>query len=709
MTSALTRRDFIVVTSAAGAGLVLGVYASRSGAGEAAAPATGPQADFAPNAWVRIAVDGTVTVTVAKSEMGQGIRTALPMIVAEELDADWAMVRIEQALADDKYGSMVTGGSMSVRTSWETLRKAGAAARMMLLGAAAQRWNVAVTECRTERGTVVHEPTGRALRYGELAQDAARLPVPGDPPLKQPSEFRIIGQRIPRLDTPGKVDGSAVFGLDVRVPGMLFAAIARCPVFGGKMASFDGARARAMPGVRHVLPMFRGVAVAADTTWQALRARDALEVEWNEGASASVSSADISRTLAALAGGQGAVAESAGDADGTLAGAVKTLTATYEVPFLAHATMEPMNCTAHVREDRCEVWAPTQHAQAARQAAVAVSGLPAEQVIVHTTLIGGGFGRRLSVDYVAEAVAVSRAVGEPVQVVWSREDDMRHDFYRPVSLHVLAGGLDAGGRLVALKHRVVAPSIGAQSEPDEYKDGLDRGAVEGTTRMAYAVPNLLIDYVMAQVPVPLGYWRSVYPSQNVFALESFIDELAHAAGADPVEFRLSMMGASPKMKRVLELAAARAGWGESPPPGRYRGVAFSPPAFFHTPVAQVAEVSVADDGTIRVHRVVGAIDCGIVVNPTGVEAQMEGGTAFAITAALKSRITIGRGRVVQRNFHDYPLLRIDEMPVVETHVVPSAEPPTGTGEPVLPAVAPAIANAVFAATGKRLRNLPLAL
>lgn len=709
MTHAITRRDFIAVTSAAGAGLVLGVYARRSGASAAAGPETGPPADFAPNAWVRVAVDGTVTITVAKSEMGQGVRTALPMIVAEELDADWATVRIEQALPDQKYGSMVTGGSTSVRTSWDRLRKAGAAARMMLVGAAAQRWNVAVTECRTESGTVVHEPTGRVLRYGDLAEDAARLPVPEDPPLKQPGDFRIIGQRVPRIDTPDKVDGSAVFGLDVRIPGMLFASIARCPVFGGKLASFDADRARAMPGVRHVVPIFRGVAVVADTTWQAFQARDALDIKWDEGPSASLSSADISKMLAGLAGGKGAVAESSGDADGALPGAAKTLNATYEVPFLAHATMEPMNCTARVQKDQCEVWVPTQNAQGARQAAAAVSGLPEEQVIVHVTLVGGGFGRRLSVDYVAEAVAVSRAVGEPVQVVWSREDDIRHDFYRPVSLHVLAGGLDAAGRLVAFKHRVIAPSIGAQSEPDAYQDRLDRGAVEGTTRIPYAIPNLLIDYVMANVPVPLGYWRSVYPSQNVFALESFIDELAHAAGADPVEFRLSMMGDSPKMNRVLELAAAKAGWGESPPPGRFRGVAFSPPAFFHTPVAQVAEVSVADDGTIRVHRVVGAIDCGIVVNPTGVEAQMEGGTAFAITAALRSRITIERGRVVQRNFHDYPLLRIDEMPVVETHVVPSAEPPTGTGEPVLPAVAPAIANAVFAATGKRLRTLPLEL
>jgi len=709
MTLLITRRNFIAATSVVGTGLVLGVYSEPTSGLEGTPPQAGPGKDFMPSAWIRIANDGSVTITVAKSEMGQGIRTALAMIVAEELDADWPRVRVEQALADAKYGSMVTGGSTSVRTSWDTLRQAGATARAMLLRTAAQRWKVPLPECRTENGTVIHAPTDRILRYGELAEEAATFPVPENPQLKEPREFHIIGKRMPRVDTPAKVDGSAVFGMDVRVPGMLFASIARCPVFGGKLASYDATRVNAMPGVRHVVPIFRGVAVVADTTWQSFQARDALDVKWDEGSSASLSSKEISATLAELANGKGAVAESAGNAQGALAGAAKTLTATFEVPFLAHATMEPMNCTAHVQKDRCEIWVPTQNAQGARQAAAAVAGLPEERVIVHTTLIGGGFGRRITVDYVAEAVSVSREIGAPVQVVWSREDDMQHDFYRPVSLHVLAGGLDAEGRLVALKHRVVAPSIGAQSEPDQYKDGLDPGAVEGTTRIPYAIPNLLIDYVMAQIDVPLGYWRSVYPSQNVFALESFIDELAHAAGADPYEFRRSMMSASPKMQRVLDLAATKAGWGTPLPPGRFRGIAFCPPAFYHTPVAQVAEVSVDDGGKIRLHRVVGAIDCGIVVNPTGVEAQMEGGTAFGITAALKGKITIERGRVAQRNFNDYPLLTIDEMPAVETYIVPSADPPTGTGEPVLPAIAPAIANAVFAATGKRLRTLPLAL
>lgn len=709
MTLPMTRRGFIVITAGAGTGLVLGAYAYRTGWLKRLFSKSDPAAAFSPATWIRIGKDGSVTITVAKSEMGQGIRTALPMIVAEELDADWASVRIEQALADVKYGSMSTGGSTSVRTSWEKLRKAGAAARAMLLTAAAQRWNVPPSECRTENGTVVHSPTGRILQYGELAEEAASLPVPQNPPLKNPAEFRIIGRRIPRTDTPDKVDGHAAFGIDSRVEGMFFASVARCPVFGGTVASYDDSKARTMPGVYRIVQIDRGIAVAAKTTWQSFEARDALTVKWNDGPSASLTSRDISTMLATFATKEGAVAETRGDVRRALSGAAKRLSATFEVPFLAHATMEPMNCTAHVRKDSCEIWVPTQNAQAVQRTAAALTGLPLEQVIVHTTLLGGGFGRRSETDFVEEAVQTSRAIGAPVQVVWTREDDLQHDFYRPVSLHKLSAGLDAGGRPVAFTHRVVAPSIGAQNAPDRYTNGLDRGSVEGATEMPYDIPNVLIDYVMAQTPVPIGYWRSVFPSQTVFALESFIDELAHAAGADAFEFRRSMMDSSPKMKRVLELAAEKAGWGTPLPRGKFRGIAFSPPAFFHTPVAQVAEVSVGRDGAIRVHRVVSAIDCGIAVNPTGVEAQMEGGIAYGMTAALKGKITIDRGRVVQSNFDDYPLLTIGEMPAIETHIVPSTDPPTGTGEPGLPAVAPAIANAVFAATGKRLRTLPLSL
>ena len=710
MTLPITRRGFMVITAGAGAGLVLGAYAYRAGwFDRLASRFPGANLDPAPSTWIRIGSDDSVTIIVAKSEMGQGVRTALPMIVAEELDADWTTVRVEHAIADAKYGRMGTGGSTSVRTSWDHLRKAGAAARMMLVGAAARRWDVPVAECRSESGTVVHVPTGRVLSYGELAEDAAKLPVPKNPKLKDPSEFRIIGQRIPGVDTPAKVDGSAVYGLDVRVPGMLFASVARCPVFGGKVASYDATRARAAPGVHDVVQIDRGIAVVARNTWQSFQARDALDVKWDEGPNASLSSEGISAMLAEFANKKGAVAESEGNADRGLARAATVLNATFEAPFLAHATMEPMNCTADVQKDRCEIWVPTQNARAVQQTAASMTGLPLERVIVHTTLLGGGFGRRLEMDFVEEAVATSRAIGAPVQVAWSREDDIRHDFYRPVSLHVLAGGLDEGGKLIAFKHRVVAPSIGAQSAPERFKDGLDSGSVQGTIELPYSIPNVLIDNVIAPTSVPIGNWRSVYPSQNVFALECFIDELAHAAQKDPVEFRMSMMGNSPKLRRVLELAATKAGWGTALPPGQFRGVAFSPPAFFQTPVAQVAEVSVDDAGEIRVHRVVAAIDCGIVINPTGVELQMEGGIAYGMTAALKGRITIDRGRVTQRNFHDYPLLTIGEMPLIETHMVASADPPTGTGEPGLPAIAPAIANAVFAATGKCLRTMPLTL
>jgi isoquinoline 1-oxidoreductase beta subunit len=701
----LTRRNFVVVTSAAGAGLALGLHASPSRhSNNLKSP---PPQDFAPDTWLRIDPKGTVTITVAKSEMGQGVRTALPMIVAEELDADWSRVRVEQAVADGKYGSMSTGGSTSVRTSWERLRKAGAAARQMLLTAAAERWNVPPDECRTENGTVIHVPTGRTLGYGDVSEAAAKLPVPENPKLKDPKDFRIVGRRIPRTDTPEKVDGSARFGLDVRVPNMLHATVARCPVFGGKVASYDDAKVRTLPGVKEVLQIESGIAVIADSTWHSLKARDALTVQWDEGPSASLTSARISTMLKESLAKPAAVAEKSGDTSGALARAAKNLESIYEVPFLAHATMEPMNCTAFVRKDSCEVWAPTQNPQAVRREAAKITGLAEERILVQTTYLGGGFGRRLETDFAAEAIRISQRLSVPVQVTWSREDDMQHDFYRPVSMHLLQGGLDDNGKLVALTHRVAAPSIGEQRSPGRIKDGLDKGALEGAGQMPYDIPNVLIDYVMSNTPVPVGYWRSVFPSQTVFALESFIDELAAAASSDPYEFRRGMMEKNPKMKNVLDLAAEKAGWGKPLPGGRFRGIAFSPPAFFMTPVAQVAEISLDPKGQIRVHRVVAAIDCGIAVNPTGVEAQMESGIVYGLTAALKGQVTIDRGRVVQGNFDDYPLLTMEEMPEIEVHIVKSGDPPTGTGEPGLPATAPAVANAFFAATGKRLRHLPL--
>ncbi len=704
MRTRVSRRTFLRVGTAAGAGLVLGVWFPPTKEELEAAP---KGSSFAPNAWVRIDADGTVTITVAKSEMGQGVRTALPMIVADELDADWSKVHVVQAVVDPKYGSMTTGGSASVRTSWERLRQAGAAARLMLVEAAAARWKVPVSECRTENGKVFHDKSHRSLEYGALIGDASKLQVPKDPPLKDPSQFRIIGKPVLRTDTPNKIDGSAVFGIDVRVPGMLHAAIARCPVFGGTLDSYDATKTKSMPGVKHVVQISRGVAVVAVNTWQAFQGRDALAMKWNYGAATAVSSATIEADLERLSQEQGGVIEHAGDPS-VIDKAGKKLEATYKASFLAHATMEPMNCTAYVQADRCEVWAPTQNPQGVFRSAKEVTGLPDDKITVHTTFLGGGFGRRLETDFADEALEVSQALHRPVQVTWTREDDMHHDYYRPVSLHRLTGALDDNNQLLGLTHRVVAPSIGDSRSPGSVKDNMDRGAVEGADKMVYEIANLRIDYVMARTPVPLGPWRSVFPSQTVFALESFIDELAVMAGIDAVEFRRRMMKSSPKHLRVLELAAEKAGWGKPLPPGHFHGVAFSPPAFYVTPVAEVAEVSVTN-GAIRVHKVVAAIDCGIVVNPSGVRAQVEGGVVYGLAAAMKEQITIKGGSVEQGNFDDYPLLTIDEMPVVEVYIVPSTDPPTGTGEPGLPAAAPAVANAVFAATGKRLRAMPFRL
>ncbi|HSQ76388.1 MAG TPA: xanthine dehydrogenase family protein molybdopterin-binding subunit [Bacteroidota bacterium] len=706
MKTQLNRREFIRVSAGAGGGLVLGVMLP-------AFDSYGQQLErkpdeFVPNVWLRIAKDGTVTILVARSEMGQGVRTALPMIVAEELDADWSKVRIEQAVAKADYGSMGTGGSTSVRTSWDRLRKAGASARMMLLQAAAGVWGVRETECRTEAGTVIHNPTGRLLPYGDLVEAASKLKAPENPPLKDPKDFKIIGRKIARTDTPEKVDGSAVFGIDVKVPGLLHAAVARCPVFGGKVARYDDSKARGITGVKQVAQIDSGVAVIANSTWSAFQGRDALAVTFDEGPAASLSSEKIEIMLREHAAKRAAVAEKAGDVTAAMASAAKKVSASFDAPFLAHATMEPMNTTAWVQKDRCEIWAPTQDPQGYRREAARLCALPEEKVIVHTTYLGGGFGRRWEADVLVEAVQCSKATGVPVRVTWTREDDMRHDFYRPVSHHVLSGGLSAERRLVAFAHRVVAPSITGQSSPERIKDGLDKSAVEGTINLPYEIPNLQIEYVMANTPVPIGSWRSVYPSQNVFALECFMDELAGAAGKDPFEFRRALMLNRPKMLRVLDLAAEKSGWGKPLPAGRYRGIAFSPPSFFRTPVAQVAEISV-ENRTVRVHRVVCAIDCGIVINPDGLAVQMEGGVVYGLSAALKGEITLKQGRVEQGNFDDYPILTLEETPVVETYSVQSNEAPTGTGEPGLPAIAPAVANAVFAATGKRIRRLPIRL
>ncbi len=707
MTTSLTigRRQFIQVVSLAGAGLAIGFRIPEAeNEDELFAESVGT---FAPNAWLRIYRSGDIVVVISKSEMGQGISTGMPMILAEELEADWTKVRFERAAADDKFGNMSTGGSSTTRSMWKPLRQAGAAAREMLITAASQKWNVPRESCRAEHGSVVHSTSGRKLSYGELVDAAAKLKVPENAPLKDEKEFRILGKRNHRLDTPEKVDGSATFGMDVRVEGMLYAVVARSPVFGGKVKSFDATKAKGMPGVRHVVQIDEGIAVVANNTWNAIQGRRALQVTWDEGPSVGMSSAGIRSMFEEYSSKPGAVVEEKGDI-GLLEKSGKKIDAVYELPYLAHATMEPMNSTADVKGDRCEIWAPTQNPQWAQRAAAEALGFKQDQVTVHTTFLGGGFGRRFDPDFVMESVRASKVTGVPVKVVWTRDDDMQHDWYRPASLHQLSAALNDKGGIIAFKNKMTGPSISGQRWPERVKDGLDRSAMEGGVNLEYDVPNFRAEYVMANTGVPIGYWRSVYASQGVFVLETFIDELAYAAGKDPYEFRRQNLKKDSRLKPVLELAAEKAGWGSPPPKGKFRGIACAPPAFFGTYVAYVAEISV-EGNSIRVHRVVAAVDCGFRVNPDSVEAQIEGAVAFGLTAALKGEITIEKGRVVQGNFDDYMLLSIDEMPKVEVHILASNELLGGMGEPGVPPLAPVIANAVYSATGKRLRKLPLKL
>ena len=713
----ITRREFLRSAGQAGGALVIAFHLPSRDA-EAAAQA---QTELAPNAWLRIARDGTVTLTLDKSEMGQGTHTALAMIVAEELEADLSKVRIGPMPENPAAWSrgMTTGGSTGVHTSYDILRKAGATARAMLTAAAAATWRVDVATCRAARGVVTHAPSRRRLTYGALVARAATLPVPSDPPLKDPRDFRLIGTRQKRLEAPAKVDGSAVFGMDVKVPGMLVATIERCPVFGGGLTRFNADRARAMPGVRQVVPLeaipwkgtrgawgigrAAGVAVVADTYWQAKQGRAALEVEWDSGPNASLDSDGIRAELTRMSTGPGVRVRTVGDPSAAYASAAQHLDAEYETPFLAHMPMEPMNCTAHVRADEADVWVPTQNQTRAQQVAAEVAGLPVERVRLHTVYSGGAFGRRLESDFVAEAVALSKAAQAPVKVVWTREDDIRHDFYRPASWNRLTASLDAAGRPVAWTHRIVAPTIDVKFGP--LANGVDESLLTGAMELPYAIPNVALDLVAVDMPVPLGYWRSVGLTHNTFVTECFFDEIAAAAHQDPFELRRSLLADHPRHLRALELAAERAGWGSPLPAGHGRGIAVC--RWDPTTCAEVAEVSVAADGTVKVHRVVCAIDCGQAVNLAGLEAQVQGGVLFGLQAALYGRVTLRGGSVVQSNFHDYPALRLAEAPTVEVHVVPSSDQQGGIGEPPVGPIAPAVCNAVFAATGRRIRSLPI--
>ena len=707
--SAFARRDFLKVGAAAGGGLVLGFHLPFGG--EAVAQAAGKP--FAPNAFIRIGTDDQVTVVVAKAEMGQGVYTSLPMLVAEDLEADWSKVRVESAPVDPAYnrpgmGMQMTGGSSSVWSSWEQMRKAGATAKAMLIAAAAATWKVDPSSLRAEKGFVIHDASGRRLSFGALADTAATLTPPKDVVLKDAKDFKIVGKPTRRLDTPEKVNGSAQFGLDVSVPGMLVALVQRPPVFGGRAVKVDDTKTKAVPGVVAVGQPSFGVVVVAKGFWAAKKGRDALQVQWDDGPNGALSTDALREEFRALAKTPGAVAKKEGDAAAALAGAAKRLEAEYEVPYLAHAMMEPLNCLVDLRPDSCEIWTGTQFQTMDRAAAAEVAGLKPEQVQIHTTLLGGGFGRRATPrsDFIREAVEIAKLVKAPVKVVATREDDIKGGFYRPMWYDRIGAGLDASGSPVAWAHTIVGQSILAGTPFGAMvRDGIDQTSVEGVANLAYAVPNLYVDLYSPQPGIPVLWWRSVGHSHTAFVVESFIDELAHAAGKDPFEYRRGLLAHHPRHQGVLELAAAKAGWGKPLPAGRGRGIAVH--ESFGSWVAQVAEVSVTPRGQVKVHRVVAAVDCGQYVNPDTIAAQIEGGIAFGLSAALHSQITLKGGRVVQSNFHDYEVLRLNEMPEVEVHILPSGEKPGGVGEPGVPPVAPAVANAVFALTGVRVRRLPI--
>ncbi len=702
--SPISRREFVGVGIGAAAGLVIGFYLPHKGESQ--------KNSFSPNAYLRITPDNKITIVVARSEMGQGVRTALPMILAEELEADWKQIEIEQAGASTLYGDQTTGGSASIRTTWDPMRKAGASAREMLISAAALTWGVSRSTCTAEAGHVKHATSHRSLSYGELVGKASTLPIPSDVTLKQSKDYKIVGQRLPRLDSLAKVKGEAIYGIDFRLAEMKYAVLARCPLIAGKVTGIDDKESKKIPGVTYVGKIGdSAVAVVADSVWSAMEGRRVLNVTWDEGPNKDLNSAAILASLKQAASKKGANLYAAGE---PAKASGRHLSAEYVLPFMAHAPMEPGNCTAHFQGSKCELWAPTQVPQDCRDSVATAIGLDPDQVKVNVTLMGGGFGRRLEHDYAVEAAQVSKAINAPVKVIWTREDDMRCSTYRPASLHQLSATLDGAGVPVALTHRIIAPSItGQKGQPVPNNVDPDLPDEAGPV---YGIPNYAIEYVMTETPVPLGWMRSVYALQAGFALESFIDELALAAGKDPLKYRLQLLAKdqdlpyftttwhTARMRAVLQLAAEKAGWDKPLPAGHYRGIACF--GCFQTYMAEVVEITM--EGTQpKVHRVVAAVDCGQVVNPAILEQQIQGGVVYGLSNALRAQITIDKGRVVQGNFDDYAPLRMDEAPAVEVYAVASQEPPTGIGEPSLPPVAPALCNAIYAATKKRIRTLPI--
>jgi isoquinoline 1-oxidoreductase subunit beta len=710
-THTVSRRDFVVMLSATGGGLMLGWRVgdrSRTVATAAAAPS-----GFAPNAFIRIGRDGRVTMIIGQVEMGQGMYTAMPMLLAEELEVGLDQVQLDHAPPDDKLyanplvGFQMTGASTSVKELYVPMRQAGAAARSMLVAAAAQIWNVDASSCGAHRGVVTHTPTGRTLAYGALVDRAATLPVPTQVTLKDAKDFTLIGTPAKRLDTPAKVNGTAQFSIDVRLPGMKIATVAASPVLGGKLADLDDSKATAIAGVRQIVRLDEVVAVVADHMWAAKQGLAALVIRWDDGPNATVSTADVVRELEVASQQPGVVARKSGDAPAAVVGAASRIDAVYQVPFLAHTTLEPPNCTVHVRPDGCEVWTGSQVLSRAQATAAQVTGLPLEKVVVHNHLLGGGFGRRLEHDYVTQAVRIAKQVDGPVKVVWTREEDVRHDVYRPYYYDRLAAGLDARGQPIAWTHRLVGPSILARWAPPAFQNGLDGDALDGAVHLVYDIPAIQVEYVRHEEAVlNTGFWRGVGVTHNTFVIESFIDELAAATQQDPFEYRRALLAKSPRARAVLELAAEKAGWGAKLPAGRGRGIALMYSGW-DTYLAEVADVEVSPSGEVRVRRIVCAVDCGTIVNPDIVKAQIEGGVMFGIGGALWGEITLKNGRVEQSNFHNVRVLRINEAPAIDVHLVRNGEAPGGIGEPGTAVTAPALANAVFAATGKRIRKLPL--
>lgn len=697
-----SRRDFLKITGLAGGGLVLGL--SLTGCSKPSALGVeGGQ----PVAWLKIDSENAITVLVDRSEMGQGVYTSLTQLLAEELEVSLDAIRVVAAPVNAVYvnallGAQITGGSSSVRDGWEKLRKAGAQARMMLVQAAATHWGVDVAKLTVQGGSVVNG--SKRLSYGALAENAAKLPVPTDVTLKAAKDFKLIGKPQKRIDTASKVDGSALYGIDVKLPGMLHAALAQPPVLGGSLNRFDAKAAETLPGVKKIMATSSGVVVVADHYWQARKALAAVKISWKAGPNATLSTESIKAKLRAAASRPGRDVRKEGDATAAIKGAAKVLSATYELPLLAHATLEPQNCTADVRQDSADIHVNTQTQQVAQGVVAAVAGLKPEQVFIHTTLLGGGFGRRLEVDYLTAAVEASKAMGKPVKVIWTREDDTTHDAYRPPAHDQVTGALDAQGNLVAWKLHLTGPSITARMFPAVVETAIDPFAVEAAQNYPYDVPNIAVTYNREEIGINVGYWRSVSHGLNCFVAESFMDELAHAAGKDPYAFRAALLSKQPRYKRVLDTAAEKSGWGKAPA-GRFQGISLM--EGYGTYMAQVAEVSV-EGGALKLHRITCAVDCGTVVNPNIVDQQIHGSILFGLTAALWGEITLAGGQVQQKNFDSYRLLRLPEAPPIEVHVIDSTEAPGGLGEPGTALIGPAVANAIFAATGKRLRALPIA-